>query len=110
MVKGRSRKDPPYEYMTEAKWNSLGKTMTIKKALDMWWNSVRVRTPKGMESHVFTMYKCYDGEYDLSDMEDVLDIAEEDILKYKITLDEEYDEDSDGYPIVFATLDWGRNQ
>lgn len=110
MIKGRSCKNPPYEFMTEKKWDSLGETITIKQALDMWWNSVRVRTPNGMEKHTFTVYKCYDGEYDLSDMADVLEISEKDILKCKITLDDEYDEDSDGYPIVFATLDWGMNQ
>lgn len=105
MIKGRSCKNPPYEFMTAKKMDSLGETMTIKKALDMWWNSVRVRTPKGMEPHTFIMYKCDDGEYDLADMADVLEISEEDILKCKITLDEQYDEDSDGYPIVFATLE-----
>lgn len=104
MIKGRSCKNPPYKYMTDKKWDSLGETITIKEALDMWWNSVRVRTPKGIENHIFTMYKCCDGEYVLDDMADILEISEEDILKCTITLDDEYDDDGDEYPIVYATL------
>lgn len=110
MIKGRNCKNPPYRTMTDGKWESLGQTITIKKALDLWWNSIRVRTPNGMESRVFTIYKCYDGDYDIANMADWLEIDENDLLKCKITLDEGYDEDSDGYPIVFATLQWGREQ
>jgi hypothetical protein len=40
---GRSCKRPPYKYLTVAKDNSLGQTLTVRKRLDLWWNSVRVR-------------------------------------------------------------------
>ncbi len=99
---GRSRKNPPYKWMTDAKWNSLGETVTVKKALDLWWNSVRVRIPT--ESKTVCIYKCYDGEYETSQLEKVLKCSDEEVLKYSIELDNSYDEDSDGYPIVFATL------
>ena len=80
--------------------------MTIKQALDIWWNSIRVRMPKGVEPHKFIIYKCSNGEYNLDDMEDVLEINEEDLLKCTITLDDNYDNDSDGYPIAFAELNF----
>ena len=41
VIKGRANKNPPYEYITRAKWNSLGQTMTLQKALNKWWNSIR---------------------------------------------------------------------
>lgn len=82
----------PYEYMTDKKWNSLGETMTLKNAMDLWWNSIRVRTPN---KEVITCYKCYDGDYEI--MGNLK-------LNAKITLDDEYNEDADGYPIIFATL------
>lgn len=85
----------PYEYMTREKWNSLGQTMTLKEACDLGWNSVRVRT-KGREddySRVRLCYRCNDGDYELDELP----------KKLLITLDDEYDEDSDGYPIIFAT-------
>lgn len=88
--------------MTDAKWNSLGKTVTVKKALDLWWNSVRVRIPT--ESETVCIYKCYDGEYETSQLENVLKCSDEEALKYSIELDDSYDEDADGYPIIFATL------
>lgn len=105
MVKGRSRKNPPYRAITDAKWDSLGETLTVKKALDLWWNSIRVRMPNGKDYHRFLIYKCYDGEYVLDDMAEALGISEEEVLKLNITLDEDYDEDSDGYPIAFAKLE-----
>ena len=82
-------KNPPYEHLTTAKWNSLGKTMTLKDALDCWWNSIRVRTSKG----ILCCYKCHDNTYEHDGIR----------LDRIITLDNEYDEDADGYPIVFAT-------
>lgn len=99
---GRSRKNPPYKWVTDAKWNSLGKTITIKKALDLWWNSVRVRVPAKIETAC--IYKCYDGEYETSELEKILKCSDEEVLKYLIELDDSYEEDGDGYPIVFATL------
>ena len=79
----------PYEYMTDEKWDSLGGTMTLQEACDMGWNSIRVRTRGSTKC----CYRCDDGDY-------VLDSLTKDTV---ITLDNEYDDDSDGYPIVFAT-------
>lgn len=106
MIKGRSCKNPPYEFMTRAKVNSLGKTLTIKQALDKWWNSVRVHLPNGDTAII---YKCDDGEYELYEMKFVSkvsdwDAKDADILKMKIRLDDRAHEDGDGLPIVFATL------
>ena len=78
-----------YMNLTSDKYNSLGKTMTLKDALDLWWNSVRVRTKDGVR----LCYKCHDGDYELCDLS----------LNLTITLDDEWDEDADGYPIVWAT-------
>ena len=100
MIKGRSCKNPPYDYMTETKWNSLGETLTVKEALDMWWNSIRVRT----NNNTALIYKCYTGEYETCELEDLLDTTETKVLKLVITLDNEYDEDADGYPIIYASL------
>ena len=99
---GRSRKNPPYRWMTDAKWDSLGKTLTVKKALDLWWNSIRVKVPVGQK--IACIYKCYDGEYETSQLEQLLKCSDEEVLQYSIELDNAYDEDSDGYPIVHATL------
>jgi hypothetical protein len=99
---GRSRKNPPYKWVTEAKWDSLGETMTVKKALDLWWNSIRVRIPE--ESKTVCIYKCYDGEYETSQLEQTLKCSDVEASKLLIKLDNSYDEDADGYPIVFATL------
>ena len=38
MIYGRSRKNPPYKYMTVGKDDSLGQTITVKK-----WLSNRLR-------------------------------------------------------------------
>lgn len=79
----------PYEYMTNEKWDSLGETMTLQEACDLGWNSIRVRT----RGNTKCCYRCDDGDY-------VLDgLTKETVIK----LDDEYDDDGDGYPIVFAT-------
>ena len=85
----------PYKSMTSKKWDSLGEELTLKQALDLWWNSVRVRTKKG----TITCYKTCDKEYIVNG-----DYATKDQLNKTILLDEEYDLDADNYPIVFATL------
>lgn len=106
MVKGRSCKNPPYEFVTRAKWNSLGQTLTVKQALDKWWNSIRVHLPNG---DIALIYKCYDGEYEVSEMRFISQARgcnqkDEEILKMHIQLDDEYHEDGDGYPIIYANL------
>ena len=100
MIKGRSNQNPPYKYMTDAKWSSLGETMTLKKALDKWWNSIRIK----VNDNITINYKCYDGEYDIYELADELELDEDEVLKLQITLNDEYDDDGDGYPIVYATL------
>lgn len=93
-MKRKGMKNPPYRAMTVEKWDSLGQTMSLKQAMDLWWNSIRVRTP----NNIALCYKCYDGDYEImAEFDDVN-------LESQITLDVEYDEDADGYPIVFATL------
>ena len=80
-----------YECLTNDKYDSLGKEMTVREALDLWWNSIRIRTADG----ILCCYKRHDGSYELN---------ERDILDKRILLDGEWLEDGDGYPIVFATL------
>lgn len=87
-------KDPAqrrYKSMSKAKWASLGETMTLKDALDLWWNSVRI------DGEIY--YKTHTGNYETPE-----DDIPEELLNRKITLWNEYDNDSDGYPIVYA--DW----
>lgn len=100
MIKGRSCKNPPYEYMTDAKWETLGETMTLKEALDKWWNSIRIK----VNDNITVNYKCYDGEYEIYELADELKLDEDKVLKLKIKLNDEYCEDGDGYPIVYANL------
>lgn len=104
-MKGRSRKNPPYQYVTDAKWASLGTTMTVKEALDLWWNSIRIKVinTEGKEI-VACIYKCCNGYYEVFDLADAFGVDDEAVLKLPIKLDEAYDEDADGYPIVEAQL------
>jgi len=102
MIYGRSCKNPPYKYLTVSKDNSLGQIITVKKRLDLWWNSVRVRVPGKTETAC--IYKCYDGSYETYELEQMLGCSDEEVLKLKIKLDGCEDEDLDGYPIVYATL------
>lgn len=90
----------PYEYMTYEKHMSLGETMTIKKALNLWWNSVRIK----LNDNLFIIYRCYDKTYELGGLDEELEITENELLKRKITLDSEYYEDSDNYPVINAVL------
>ena len=83
----------PYEYMTDEKWDSLGETMTLKEACDLGWNSIRVRVKGRKDDRTRCCYLCNDGYYELDGLTKEL----------LITLDDGYDDDSDGYPIVFAT-------
>lgn len=90
----KEAKDPVqrrYKSMSKAKWASLGETMTLKDALDLWWNSVRI------DGEIY--YKTHTGNYETPE-----DDIPEELLNRKITLWNEYDNDSDGYPIVYA--DW----
>ena len=103
-IKGRARKEPPYEYMTGKKWDSLGQTLTLKRALNLWWNSIRFKTKKYGK---LLAYKSYDGEYVFMTYvgsEELEDEEVEALLKSKIELDNDYYEDADGYPVVDGNL------
>jgi len=103
-IRGRSRKNPPYEYMTDAKWDTLGEIVSIKKALDVWWNSIRVRYNIEGKQGVACIYKCSDGYYEISNLKDLFSWSDKQTLDHWIHIDKQYDEDADGYPIAFATL------
>ena len=87
----------------DEKWWSCGETMTLKEALDLWWNSVRIEVPvnDGKEKKIYVCYKCAytdkDGPYEL-------DGLPKSFLKEEIYLSQEYDEDADGYPYVTAVF------
>lgn len=100
-LRGTSNQNPPYRWMTQAKWDSMGCTMTVKQALNKWWNSIRVRVP-GQGSAC--IYKCDDGWYEVDSLARKLKITQEEALKLKITLDDSYEEDDDDNPIIYATL------
>ena len=76
--------------ITNEKLSSLGETLTLKQALDLYWNSVRVRN----KNNIHICYKCFDEDY----------VYEELNPNTIIVLDDEYDYDADGYPIVYANI------
>jgi hypothetical protein len=96
----------PYETITAKKWNSLGQTMRLSKALNMGWNSVRFR----IKGQSFLCYRCTDGSYDLlsrgdgEDLLDAFDLSEKEALSLHIELADHFYEDSDGYPVVDAKV------
>jgi len=104
---GKTRFNLPYEKITATKWDSLGSTMKLSKALNMGWNSVRFT----INGHGWLCYRCCDGTYDLlkagrgPDLLEFFRITEKQALSLDITVDDDYFEDSDGYPCVFATVE-----
>jgi hypothetical protein len=78
------------ENITHEKWSSLGETMTLKQALDLYWNSVRVRN----KNNIHICYKCFDEDYEYKELSP----------NTIIVLDNGYDYDEDGYPIVYANI------
>ena len=85
-----------YEKITKQKLNSLGKTMTLRTALELAWNSVRFK----VDDEWRICYLCTDGTFALDGLSD-------DYLDEYIDLENEWDYDSDGYPIVYAKLTEG---
>lgn len=79
-----------YSEVSWSKFNSLGQTMTLKDALDLWWNSVRIGD-KGYFKSFENSYEDFEGNE-----------LDDNLLNRKIKLNDEFDEDSDGYPIVSA--------
>lgn len=69
---------------------SLGERMTLRELLDCWWNSVRI---EGNCCYKNAYYE--DGEYELGNLD-------ESDLDRIVKVDEDYNFDGDGYPIVYA--------
>ena len=90
-----------YEKITSEKEASLGKTMTVKEACDLWWNSVRIQSNveiivwKDIDDNSYTC-NIYDECY-----EDDSEVLKE-LLNDEITLVSYYYED--GYPVVDAVF------
>lgn len=82
-------------YMNDDKDNSLGETMKLRDLLDCWWNCVH--TNKG------TCWK--DAYYNQDGSMYTLNgaLTEEDLDK-EVQVDDEWEEDGDGYPIVFCNF------
>jgi len=78
----------------ESKSWSCGETMVLKDALDLWWNSVRVRTEDGV-------VLCYKNAYTCDEPYTIGDLPKSALAKL-VKLDDSWDEDADGYPIVYA--------
>lgn len=90
-----------YEKITSEKEASFGKTMTVKEACDLWWNSVRIQSDEEIivwKNIDDNSYSCniYD-EYDEDDSEEL-----KELLNKEITLVSYYYED--GYPVVDAVF------
>lgn len=81
------------DYMNADKEDSLGQTMKLRDLLDCWWNCVH--TDKG--SCWKDAYYNQDGSmYTLSE-----GLCEEDLDRL-VKVRNEYEEDGDGYPIVYC--------
>lgn len=92
-----------YEKITSEKEASFGKTMTVKEACDLWWNSVRIQSYEEIivwKNIDDNSYSCniYD-EYDEDDSEEL-----KELLNKEITLESDYYYDEDGYPVVDAVF------
>ena len=90
-----------YEKITSEKEASFGKTMTVKEACDLWWNSVKIQSDEEIivwKNIDDNSYSCniYD-EYDEDDSEEL-----KELLNDEITLVSYYYED--GYPVVDAVF------
>lgn len=86
-----------YTYLSPEKINSLGQIMTVKEALDLWWNSVRIIYKKQQ----LILYKTFEGDYELDEEMTPYGVN---ILNCKIKISRRPFYDLDGYPYVLATL------
>ena len=92
-----------YEEITSEKEDSLGKTMTVKDACDLWWNSVRIQS----DEEILVWKNIDDDSYssDIYDDDDEDDSEElKELLSKEITLESDYYYDEDGYPVVDAVF------
>lgn len=78
-----------YHNIDDKTW-TLGEQMTLRELLDCWWNSVRIA---GNSCYKNAYYE--DSEYELGDLD-------ESDLDRVVEVDDDYDYDADGYPIVYA--------
>lgn len=81
-----------YILLTDAKKDSLGKIMKLRDLLDLWWNSVRI------DGNI-----CYKNSYEEDDKYELDNLAKTD-LDRKVLVKNWWDEDGDGYPIVYASF------
>lgn len=95
----KGKKDS-YTEMSSEKWKSLDSDVKVKDLLDMWWNSVRIKG-KGIKGEALLYKDCHDGSYELDEEHNS---HGEDILNMTVHTHSEYDEDGDGYPIIYAKL------
>ena len=79
------------------KEKSLGQTMTLAEACEFGWNSVRV-----WGTDIIAFYDPSDDKVYVDFDEDDFNGTYEELLQKKIKLDDNWQEDEDGYPIVYG--------
>lgn len=89
-----------YTEVTPEKEESLDKDITVKELLDMWWNSVRV-SGDDIEDEILLYKDSKDGSYELDEEHNPYG---EKILDMVVHTNDEWSEDADGYPIIYAEL------
>ena len=82
-----------YYDMDEKLWTVNNPDITLKEALDCWWNSIRIEKNDNDNCVYKNAYTC-DPIYELDNL------SKKD-LNRNILIDH-WDEDADGYPIAFA--------
>jgi len=95
-----------YTDITDEKENSIDTDITVKELLDMWWNSVRIKGGKIKGTAI--LYKdCKDGSYELDKDNNPYGEA---ILDMVVHTKDEWDDDGDGYPIIYATIEGDKKE
>lgn len=89
-----------YTEVTPEKEESLDKDITVRELLDMWWNSVRV-SGDDIEDEILLYKDSKDGSYELDEEHNPYG---EKILDMVVHTNDEWSEDADGYPIIYAEL------
>lgn len=85
-----------YRDLDEKDWGT--DDYTLKEVLDMWWNSVRIKLDGGDIYCCYkTAYTCDPAYVDFSGNE-----VPKDLLKKRVSLSDCYDDDADGYPIIYG--------
>lgn len=92
-----------YENISLEKEDSLGKTMTVKEACDLWWNSIRIQSDeeiivwKNINDNSYSCNIYSDNENDSAELKE--------LLSKEITLKSYYYYDGDGYPVIDAVFE-----